>query len=257
MNQQSRSLKFALDAQHEIATRGFAWIPRQSWSIPGELTSDLEDLRAEWEHLEMDRYLADNAQFRLRRYGRCYWSPAEDVLLPLPPEPYFQSEEENTYAGGVSREFAPVRSQSLSNPVVRGLVRACFECLPIPEERRHEIWEVRMHQMRIVAKPDTPGLPTPEGIHQDGTDFQTLHLLRRDNIEGGETTIYSLDREPLFRCTMRDVLDTLILEDPRIMHGVTPVVAADGKAPGNRDIFGIDYHYRPNLRRPSEQPAAR
>jgi hypothetical protein len=116
---------------------------------------------------------------------------------------------------------------------------------------RREVWEVRMHQMRIVAQPDTPGLPTPEGIHQDGTDFHTLHLFRRDNVEGGETTIYGLDRSPTFRRTMRDVLDTLILEDPRIMHGVTPIVPADGKTVGKRDIFGIDFHYRPYLGRPS------
>jgi hypothetical protein len=114
-----------------------------------------------------------------------------------------------------------------------------------------------MHQMRIVATPQAPGLPTPEGIHQDGTDFHTLHLFRRDNIEGGETTIYGLDREPIFRCTMRDVLDTLILEDPRIMHAVTPVAAADGKTVGNRDIFGIDFHYRPQLRRPRESAVER
>jgi hypothetical protein len=246
------SVRFAGDPLGEIAARGFAWIPRGSWSVAPELTSNLERLREEWEHLEVDRYLAGGAQFRLRRYGRCYWSPADDTLAPLPHEPYFQPEEENSYAGGVSREFAPVRPESVQNPFVRALVRACFACLPIPDERRCEIWEVRMHQMRIVTTPDLPGLPTPEGIHQDGTDFHTLHLLRRDNVEGGETTIYGLDRAPLFRCTMRDVLDTLILEDPRIMHGVTPVVPADGKALGNRDIFGIDFHYRPHLRHPNE-----
>jgi hypothetical protein len=139
---------------------------------------------------------------------------------------------------------------------VRSLVDACFAALPIPDERRSEIWEVRMHQMRIVATAHLPGLPTPEGIHQDGTDFQTLHLLRRDNIAGGDTTIYGLDRAPLFDCTLRDVLDTLILEDPRVMHGVTPVTSADRRTPGKRDIFGIDYHYRPHLRHPNQQKPA-
>jgi hypothetical protein len=240
-----------------IASRGFAWIPRRSWSIAPELTPDLARLREEWEQLELDRYLAGGARFRRRRYGRCYWAPADDTLVPLPHQPYFQPEEENTYAGGVSRDFAPVRSESVQNPFVGALVSACFACLPIPDQRRREIWEVRMHQLRIIATPELAGLPTPEGIHQDGTDFHTLHLLRRDNIEGGETTIYGLDRAPIFRCTMRDVLDTLILEDPRIMHGVTPIVAADGKTVGNRDIFGIDFHHRPDLRLPGVSNAER
>jgi hypothetical protein len=250
-------ITFDENPQLAIAARGFAWIPRRSWSIASELTSELERLREEWEHLEVDRYLAGGARFRLRRYGCYYWEPADDTLVPLPHEPYFQPEDENAYAGGVSREFAAVRPASVQNPFVRALVRACFAGLPIADAKRREIWEVRMHQMRIVATPELPGQPTPEGIHQDGTDFHTLHLLRRDNIEGGETTIYGLDRTPIFRCTMRDVLDTLILEDPRILHSVTPIVAADHRTVGNRDIFGIDFHHRPHLRRPSESNAAR
>ena len=91
-------------------------------------------------------------------------------------------------------------------------------------------WEVRIHQIRIVASPKVPGLPAPEGIHQDGTNFLTLHLVRRSNVEGAESTIYDLDRKPIQRCTMCEMLDSLILEDPRIMHGVTPVHPADGKS---------------------------
>jgi hypothetical protein len=241
-------IAFEENAQRAIAERGFAWIPRASWSIAPELSSELTRFSDDWEGLELDRYLAGGARFRFRRYGRYFWAPADDLLVPLPPEPYFQPEEQNSYAGGVSRDFAPILPEAVRNSFVRALVRACFACLPIADERRREIWEVRMHQMRIVAMPGVPGLPTPEGIHQDGTDFHTLHLLRRDNIEGGETTIYGLDRSPIFHCTMRDVLDTFILEDPRVMHSVTPVFPANGKSLGNRDIFGIDYHYRPKLR---------
>ena len=53
-----------------LPARGFAWIPRRSWSIAPGLTADLDRLREEWEHLEPDRYLAGAARFRLRRYGR-------------------------------------------------------------------------------------------------------------------------------------------------------------------------------------------
>lgn len=242
----------AENPQRELALRGFAWIPRASWSLPAELELDLENLREEWDLLPSDQFLMGGERFRLRRYGRWYWAPSDDTLVSLPHEPYFQPEEENSYAGGIPRDFAPVRPQTTHNPFVRSLIRACFACLPISEEKRHEIWELRMHQIRIVATPETPGLPTPEGIHQDGTDFHTIHLLRRDNIEGGTTTIYGLDRTPVFECTMREVLDTLILEDPRIMHAVTPVASADGRVVGNRDIFGIDFHYRPQLRCPNE-----
>ena len=102
-------------------------------------------------------------------------------------------------------------------------------------------WEVRVHQIRIVALPGEPGLPAPEGVHQDGTDFLTLHLVRRHNIVGAETTIFDRDRRPIAHHTMREPLDSFILEDPRVWHGVTPVHAADGRTPGTRDVLGIDF----------------
>jgi hypothetical protein len=49
---------------------------------------------------------------------------------------------------------------------------------------------------------------------------------------------------------MRETLDSLILEDPRIMHGVTPVYPADGRTVGSRDLLGVDFIYCPHLRRP-------
>jgi hypothetical protein len=101
-----------------------------------------------------------------------------------------------------------------------------------------------------MATAEEPGLPAPEGVHQDGTDWLTLHLVRRRNIAGGETTIYDLDRKPIQRYTLRETLDSLILEDPRIMHGVTPVQSADGRTLGIRDLLGIDFIYRPHLQRP-------
>jgi hypothetical protein len=235
------------DVRRGIAGQGFAWIPKAGWSIGSDLQPHWEGLCEDWEHLEPDRYLKGGAKFRLRRYGRYYWSPADDALEALAPEPYFQPEDENPYAGGVARDFAPLLPATVQNPFLHALVRATFACLPVGRHRQDRAWEVRIHQIRIVATLGEPGLPAPEGVHQDGTDFLTLHLLRRRNVEGGETTIYGLDRKPIQRYTMRETLDSLILEDPRVMHGVTPVHTADGKTPGIRDLMGVDFIYRPDL----------
>jgi hypothetical protein len=204
----------------------------------------------DWDHLELDRYLASGGKFRLRRYGRYYWSPASDALAALPHERYFQPEDENPYAGGIARTFAPLLPDTVDNPFVLALVRSTFACLPVAGDRQDATWEVRIHQIRIVASAKVPGLPAPEGIHQDGTDFLTLHLVRRQNIVGGESTIYDLDRKPIQHYTMRETLDSMILEDPRIMHGVTPVFPADGRTLGIRDLMGVDFIYSPHLERP-------
>src|SRR5262249_12337145 len=149
------------------------------------------------------------ARFRLRRYGRYHWCPAADVLTPLANEPYFQPEEENTYAGGIAPSFAPPLPDTVDNPFLHALIPATVECLPLRGEMFRTLWEVRVHQIRIVATPGQPGLPAPEGIHQDGTDFLTLHLVRRQNVEGAESTIYDLDRCPIRHLTMLEPLDSM------------------------------------------------
>ncbi len=100
-----------------------------------------------------------------------------------------------------------------------------------------------MHQIRVLATTQEIGEPSPEGIHQDGTDFLTLHLVRRENIAGGASTIYDLEKRPIFDFVFREPLDSVILEDPRILHGVTSVEPADQRSAGVRDILGIDFIY--------------
>jgi hypothetical protein len=239
------------DVQRAIADRGFAWIPRAEWSLGPTLERHWQRMVEDWDHLALDHYLQAGAKFRQRRYGRYFWSPADDTLAPLPQEAYFQPEDENPYAGGIVREFAPLLPDTIHNPVLPALVRATFACLPLAAARQGQTWEVRIHQIRIVALPGQPGLPAPEGIHQDGTDFLTLHMVRRQNIAGGESTIYDLDRQPIKSYTLRETLDSLILEDPRILHGVTPVHAANGRNPGTRDLLGVDFIYAPQLQPPA------
>ncbi|HLK58334.1 MAG TPA: 2OG-Fe dioxygenase family protein [Chthonomonadaceae bacterium] len=238
------------EVRNEIVNRGFAWIPQAAWTLSPEIEPHWRRLQQDWDHLEPDRYLKPGATFRQRRYGRFYWSPVSAALLPLPHAPYFQPEAENAYAGGVDRTFAPLLPETECNPFLHALVRCTFAHLPVAEERRQQVWEVRVHQIRIVATSAEPGQPAPEGIHQDGTDFLTLHLVHRDNIVGGESTIYDLDRRPLYHVTLREPMDSFLLEDPRVLHGVTPVYPADSHHRGIRDLFGIDFIFRPDLQRP-------
>jgi hypothetical protein len=83
------------DVRRDLATQGFAWIPRAAWSMGSLLQPHWHRLTCDWDQLELDRYLESDAAFRLRRYGRYSWSPAEDTLISLPDEPYFQPREQN------------------------------------------------------------------------------------------------------------------------------------------------------------------
>jgi hypothetical protein len=235
------------EARRDMASQGFAWLPACEWSLGAELALQWQRLGEDWDHLELDCYLAAGARFRLRRYGRYRWLPAADELASISNEPYFQPKDENSYAGGISRSFAPLLPRTTANPFMHALVRATFACLPVAGDTLRNAWEVRIHQIRIVAQPGEPGLPAPEGIHQDGTDFLTLHLVRRRNVEGGQTTLYDLDRRPIWQHTLREPLDSLILDDPRILHGATAVHSLDGREAGVRDMLGVDFLYGPRL----------
>jgi hypothetical protein len=238
------------DVRREIADRGFAWIPAAAWSIAPEMEPHWQRLAGDWDHLEVDRHLEEGATFRRRRYGRYYWSPRNDELVALAHQQYFQPESENAYSGGIVREFAPLLPDTVRTPFLHALVRCTFACLPVQGDQSQRPWEVRIHQIRILATVEERGEPAPEGIHQDGTDFLTLHLVGRRNIVGAESTIYDLDRKPIASYTMREPFDSFILQDPRIMHGVTPAYPADGNEPGVRDLLGIDFIFSPALEPP-------
>src|SRR5579883_1005887 len=173
-----------MDIRESIVRQGFAWIPGNAWSFSTGMRENWRRLMSDWDRLEPDRYLKNGATFRRRRYGRYFWAPHADDFHALPNEAYFQPEEENAYAGGIVREFAPLLPETTENPFLGALMRFCFRQLPIEDEKLDGTWEVRIHQIRVTATCAEPGEPSPEGIHQDGTDFLTLHLVRRENIRG-------------------------------------------------------------------------
>jgi hypothetical protein len=60
--------------------------------------------------------------------------------------------------------------------------------------------------------------------------------------------------KPIASHTLREPLDSFILEDPRVLHGVTPVHSADDRAPGTRDLLGIDFIAGPRPQEPGSVP---
>ena len=98
-----------------------------------------------------------------------------------------------------------------------------------------------MHQFRIEAVAGAPGYPTPEGVHHDGVDVVLIAMLARTNLRGGETLITDDAGEELARFTLLDRLDTALVDDVRVMHGVTPVEPADPALPSCRDVLVLTW----------------
>ncbi|VAW31873.1 hypothetical protein MNBD_CHLOROFLEXI01-3073 [hydrothermal vent metagenome] len=235
----------------ELRKKKYALMAAEEFTIPPELANDRQQLWASWDNLKPDNYLQDGARFRLRRFGLFCWLPSSGELLPLPPAPYFQAAGTNSYAGGIERQFAPLTEATLTNRFLHELIKFTFRQFPVTSEMTQHPWEIDVHQFRIVATEGEHGEPTPEGIHHDDDDFNAIYLVRRDNVNGGVNTVYDNDCNPLASCTLHQPMDSVLVWDPHVMHGVTPIHPRNPQEQGIRDVLVIGYNYHPDLQRPN------
>ena len=128
------------------------------------------------------------------------------------------------------------------HPALGAILRASHALFDrmTPAAMRPEAWHVELHQFRIEARSGEAGRPTPEGMHRDGVDWVLVLMVRRENIESGETTIYDLARRPLGSFTLTDPLDSALVDDSRVFHGVTAVEPLDPALPGLSRRAGRD-----------------
>jgi len=56
--------------------------------------------------------------------------------------------------------------------------------------------------LRIEATPySSTGRSVPEGIHQDGYSYGSIHLMQRENLLGAENNVYDLDKKLIDQTT--------------------------------------------------------
>ena len=211
-----------------------------------------DSFAASWDHLGLDRYMADGGRYRRRRHavfavGSGAASAAglgEPGLIERKPhQPHYQSRDYNELNGGIERWFTPVEDAVASHPVLRAILCTClrlFEGLTAPGARP-EVWHVELHQFRIEPSGGEDGQPTPEGLHRDGVDWVLVLLIARANIESGVTSIHDGQRRLLGSFTLTRPLDAAFVDDGRVYHGVTAIRAVDPAAPAHRDVLVVTF----------------
>ena len=226
----------------DLAARGFARVPgAQMAALMGEAggAEALAPFFASWDRLETDAFMRDGGRYRRRRIANFSAEPGTVGHVRGEHRPHFQAVVHNTLNGGVDRWFAAMEdSVAASAPMVAllDLGRGMADALHGPQR-----WFVEAHQFRIEAAAGTPGFPTPEGVHHDGVDFVLIAMIARTNLEGGETVIEDDAGNRLAQFVLRDPLDTAMVDDPRVMHGVTPVAPADPALPSCRDVLVLTW----------------
>jgi len=203
--------------------------------------SDWKAFAESWNDLALDTYMADHGRYRRRRHA--VFDVTADHIRQLPHQAHFQTLDYNNLNGGIDRWFEPIQDEQASSQSLRTVLsfcRALFSSLAT-EVRQ---WQVEVHQFRIEAGADAPGLPTPEGMHRDGVDYVLVLLIRRCNIASGTTMIGSLDGSLSSSFTLIDPFDAALVDDARVYHGVTPVEPLDRELPAFRDVLVVTFRKR-------------
>ena len=223
-----------------VAREGFAFLEgadmRALLQGCGPLT-DWDVFAASWDDLGLDTYMADGGRYRKRRHA--VFAADAAGIRRKPHQPHYQSRDYNALNGGIERWFAPVTEGIGAGPsltTILGLCRALFDRLtPAPT------WHIEVHQFRIEARAAEPGRPTPEGTHQDGVDHVLVLLIGRRNVREGVTTVTDLAGRPLGSFTLAEPFDAALVDDNRVMHGVTPIEPIDPACPGGRDVLVVTF----------------
>jgi hypothetical protein len=186
-----------------------------------------EGFKPFFDNLPVDPYIKGN--YRLRRLSRFIVSG--DKLIKLPHGYLFQSKDYNPLVGDIKREFTELEDALIELDIFKNLVLAFSDSCKLHPEA-----EIGVHQIRTTCTPDNFGNPAPEGIHRDGTDFIGIFSVDRDNIQGGETHLYTAKKEkPVFNKILNPG-ELLLINDHKFFHYTTPIKPI-GDGIGTRDVF--------------------
>ena len=224
----------------EIRQNGYAFVHAKPMRAALERFGALADwhaLAASWDDLGQDTYMADGGRYRKRRHAALRVTAASTERLPA--QPHYQSRDYNALNGGIERWFQPVLPAIADGPSMTAILRFCAALFGALTPARS--WFVELHQFRIEARTGESGRPTPEGLHRDGVDHVLVLLIRRHNVRSGETSVHDLTGRALGSFTLTESLDAALVDDRRVMHGVTPIEPIESGVVGFRDVLVVTF----------------
>ena len=225
------------DLRDDLAERGYARLESaQTLALLNVASDAWESFAASWNDLGSDLYMADGGRYRRRCHAafRC----EDGVFIRKPHQPHFQSRDYNPLNGDVQRWFDPVADATADGAVMQAVFALCARAFA---ERGAPSWHVEAHQFRIETGKDETGRPTPEGLHRDGVDWVFVMLIERRNVREGVTRIGAPDGTGLGEFTLALPGDAVLIDDRRILHGVTEIHAVDPERPAWRDALVVTF----------------
>ncbi|QDU02419.1 hypothetical protein V6x_21220 [Gimesia chilikensis] len=217
----------------------YSYFPGAAIETPGELNDEAVALLKEFDQLPPDPFAQQT--LRHRRLGYFLALPWKGEIVPRPGSSYAQSAYHNPEDGGNQRTFESLTPAIASNGFLQALIRFDLRQIPFGAPNFPQAVDVGVHMVRMVATHDHPGISSPNCLHKDGEPYTFIHLIQREGVEGGESVVADNDRRELFRKTLTDALDTVVVDDRAVYHQITPITSNSAVRGGFRDVLLIDF----------------
>jgi len=188
----------------DLLTQGFHALDNSKFCINTKLHNDTIKFIEAYNNLEIDKYVLEKEQkpYRKRRYGS-FILDTQDLSLSINEhKTFFQSQKVNKAYGGITRDFAPITQEIMTNNFLQEIIKADFQTLPKSDKQKSKKWFIGVQMFRIEATKDYAGEPSPEGIHQDEHYFVLQHMINKYNVKGGRSTIFDLDKKEIVSLTL-------------------------------------------------------
>ncbi|CNK90328.1 Uncharacterized protein conserved in bacteria [Yersinia mollaretii] len=146
------------------------------------------------------------------------------------------------------RNFPPMALATRHSPILKVLIRNFLEILcECESQKKPKKVEVTCHQMSLLIDGSTPSVcNSPEGLHQDGSDYIVSALvIDKYNIEGGTSQLYCAERKDFIKSYTLSAGEGLfhIDKNSTIWHQVTPITLKEPSIKiGYRNILGFDFN---------------
>lgn len=227
-----------------LARKDFLFLPAdRTRTILNEVQDaplrDWDSFQKSWFDLPLDPYMADGGRYRKRRHATLSALPSSRCAHLQPHQPHFQSLKYNHLNGGIARHYEPIAAEVLAGATMQSLIR--LGCELFGRLAPFYPWHIEVHQFRIEAQEGGSGLPTPQGVHQDGVNYVLMVMVQRQNLVNGSTAIYDKHKIKVDEFTLQQPLDLAIVNDEHVFHGVTPIVQLSTDAPAIRDVLVITF----------------
>jgi hypothetical protein len=210
----------------DLVGRGYAVVPGDRLGLSPASRQSFERLKASYRDLPADPF----SPSRYRAHGAFHFDPVERRLRALARRPR-QAKDTNPHPGSA------LPAEVANSPLVERLIADAVACFGGGGTRP---WRIDVHAVRVVARPGAEGRPAPEGVHQDGFRFVSVHMIDRFNVSGGVSTVHDRHTRIVGRTALRGALDCVYIDDRRLLHAVTPVrVLAPFE--GHRDVLLMSY----------------